>query len=111
MSNSKNDSCGNLLLGVVFGLACGYVAGILTAKKPGRELRKELGIYSSDIAHRVTDRFDNFKVIVKEKMAELKNFSDEKLKKTAKNIEELVESLDKQLDELSKKQETASELN
>lgn len=104
MSESKNNGFGTLLLGVAFGLACGYSAGILTAQKPGRELRRDIGDYSTDLAQRITERFQSLKEVIKEKATEIKSFSDENLKKTAKNIEELVESLDKQLEALTKKQ-------
>lgn len=109
MSESRNDNgFGALLLGVAFGLACGYSAGILTAQKPGRELRRDIGDYSADLAQKITERFQSLKEVIKEKATEIKSFSDENLKKTAKNIEELVESLDKQLEALNKKQVTTS---
>lgn len=113
MSESKSCNNGllNLFVGTVFGLACGYAAGVLTAQKPGKDLRKDITNYSSDIALRFKDKYTNLKELVLEKVAEFKNFSDEKLTNTAKNIEELVNSLDEQLDKLTKKQDTVPELN
>lgn len=102
--NERNSCVGNTVVGLLFGLACGYAIGILTAEKSGKELRRDIGSYSSDLVQKINQRFSSFKEVVLEKVAEFKNFSDEQLKNTAKNIEDLVDSLDKQLDELTKKQ-------
>ncbi|MBT6844007.1 MAG: YtxH domain-containing protein [Candidatus Melainabacteria bacterium] len=102
MSNNNNSS--NFVFGIVFGLAAGFVAGILSADKPGRETRRDLEINSSDFFETVKEKLDDIKIQAADTIGDFKDFTDEKLKASAQNIETQVESLGKQLEELTQKQ-------
>ena len=101
---SNNNNSGNFIFGLVFGLAAGFVAGILSADKPGREVRRDFEINSSDFFENVREKIDEIKIQAADTISDFKDFTDEKLKASAQNIETQVESLGKQLEELTKKQ-------
>ncbi|MDA0772194.1 MAG: YtxH domain-containing protein [Cyanobacteria bacterium] len=104
MSNNNNNNSSNFVLGLIFGLAAGFVAGILNATKPGRELRRDFEVNSSDFFETVKEKFEDIKIQAADTLGDFKDFTDEKLKASAQNIETQVESLGKQLEELTKKQ-------
>ncbi|MCE2929757.1 MAG: YtxH domain-containing protein [Candidatus Caenarcaniphilales bacterium] len=102
MSNNSNNF-GKFLLGIGMGAAAGYVIGILTAEKSGRELRKDIQFGSQEFVETLKDKFEDLREHTTIAVKEFKGFADEKLKASAKNIEEQVNSLGKQLEELTKK--------
>ncbi len=104
-TNRNNDNSAiNFLMGIVFGVMAGYIAGILSAEKPGSEVRKKLEMNSSEFLSGLNDRIDEIRDQASDKIRDFKGFADEKLKRSAENIQDQVNSLGKQLEELTAKQ-------
>lgn len=101
---NHNNNFGNFIFGLVFGLAAGFVAGILSAEKPGSEVRRDIQLSSSDFFESVKEKLDDIRDQASDTLKEFRGFTDEKLKASAKNIQSQVESLGQQLDDLTKKQ-------
>lgn len=108
MSNDRSNDVGNFLGGLIIGAGAGFLIGILTADKPGRELRRELQMNSTDFVEGLKDKFSTLKVQATETIEKIAGMADEKIKSSAKNIQSQVDSLGKQLDELTKKQSTSA---
>lgn len=101
---TKNKcSIGSILLGLGLGAALGYTAGLLTAQKSGKELRRDIKVGSQEFMDNLKDKFEDLREHTNMALREVKGFADEKLKASAKNIEEHVNSLGKQLEELTKR--------
>lgn len=107
MSNDRSSGLVKFLGGLAVGAAAGFLAGILSAEKPGRELRREIQMNSSDFVEGLKDRFSTLKTQASETIEKIAGLADEKIKSSAKNIQTQVDSLGKQLDELTKKQSSA----
>lgn len=108
----SDNGAANFLLGIIFGVMAGYAAGILSADKPGSEVRKKLEMSSTEFLAGLNDRIDDMKEEASLKIRDFKGFADEKLKRSAENIQDQVNSLGKQLEELTAKQAaTASQNN
>ena len=111
MNDKREDGFLKFLFGLFFGIMAGYAAAALTTEKTGSQLRRDLKINSSDIMVNLKDKFDDFKDQSSVVLREFKGFTDEKLKASAKNIEEQVHSLGEQLEELTKKQAATYQKN
>jgi len=111
MDNKKDDGFFKFAVGLFFGLMAGYAAAAFTTEKTGSQLRRDLKINSSDIMTTLKDRYEDFKDQTTVAFREFKGFTDEKLKASAKNIEEQVHSLGEQLEELTKKQKASYQKN
>jgi gas vesicle protein len=108
MDNRSNDEFGKFFFGLLFGLAAGFVAGILSADRPGREVRRDIEINSSDFFETVREKIDDIRDQAADTIRDFKGFTDEKLKASAESIQTQVESLGHQLEELTKKQAASS---
>lgn len=106
--SEKNNGVGKFLFGLGLGAAAGFVTGLLLADRPGSELRKEIEVNSSEFIESIKDKLEDLKEQASDTIREFKGFTDEKLKASAKNIQTQVDSLGKQLQELTKKQTTTA---
>lgn len=111
MRQDRDDGLLNFLFGLFFGVLAGYVAGVLTAEKTGSELRRDIEMNSTDVLSNLRNKFEDVKDQTVVAMREFKGFTDDKLKASAKNIEDQVNSLGQQLEELTKKQAEAFSKN
>ncbi len=103
MAQNKDDSLFKFLAGLVIGAGVGFLVGILTADKPGRELRRDISNNTVDFVGGLKERIETIKDQAAEAIRDFKGFADDKLKTSAKNIQDQVTSLGRQLDELTKK--------
>jgi gas vesicle protein len=90
---NKNSSGSGFFSGLLLGFLAGAVAGVLLTDRPGRQLRHDIKSGSSE-----------FLRDLKTKLDEIKEQVNEKFKASAMNIQEQVESLNKQLKEISEAQ-------
>jgi len=104
MANRDYDYSSGFLSGLVFGLLGGFIAGVLSADKPGRELRRDIEINSAEWAHGLRERIEELKEQAADKISDFKGFADEKFKKSAMTIQDKVADLGKQLEELTTQQ-------
>lgn len=98
---ANRDDSGLFFSGLVFGALGGFIAGVLMAEKPGRELRKDLELNSSEFVYNIKDKLQDIKEEASVKMKDFAGFTDEKFKRSAMNIQEKVAELGKQLEELT----------
>lgn len=108
MNNNKDNGFGKFVCGLGLGAIVGIAAGLLLADRPGSELRRDIEANSSEFLLGLKDKLDELKDQASDTMREFKGFADEKLKVTAKNIQTQVDSLGKQLQELTNKQAVGS---
>ncbi len=108
MNNNKDSALGKFIFGLGLGAIAGVVAGLLLADRPGSELRRDIEMNSSEFLSGLKDKLDELKDQASDTIREFKGFTDEKLKSTAKNIQTQVDSLGKQLQELTNKQAVSS---
>ncbi|MDD9899074.1 MAG: YtxH domain-containing protein [Candidatus Melainabacteria bacterium] len=108
MDNRGNDEFGKFFFGLLFGLAAGFVAGILSADRPGREVRRDIEVNSSDFFETLRDRVEDIRDQAADTIRDFKGFTDDKLRASAESIQTQVESLGEQLDELTRKQAASS---
>jgi len=104
MRDDRRSSASSVFWSLAIGVAAGYAAGLLTAEKPGRDLRREIGANSADFIANLKDKLEDLKEQTAEAVQTFKGFADEKLKASAKNIEDQVQKLGKQLEDLTKRQ-------
>ncbi len=107
MEQNKDDGLFKFLAGLVIGAGTGFLVGILTADKPGRELRREITANSADFIGTLREKIEHVKDQAADAIKDFKGFADDKLKASAKNIQEQVSSLGRQLDEITNKKPTA----
>lgn len=108
MSNNRSNGLGKFIAGLGLGVAAGIVTGLLMADRPGSELRRDIEVNSSEFLEGLKERLEELKGQASETIREFKGFTDEKLKASAKNIQTQVDSLGKQLQELTHKQTVGS---
>lgn len=65
-------SSGNVLLGVIAGLAAGAVIGILFAPAKGKDTRKKITKKSEDLMDDIKEKFDDVLESISEKYQEVK---------------------------------------
>ncbi len=102
MSNN-NNSKSSFLIGLACGLGAGIIAGVLAAPKSGRELRHDIQVGSAEWAASLTERINELKDKAADKFSDIRDFADEKFRKSALNIQNRAADLGKQLDELTSK--------
>lgn len=105
----QESSATKFLLGLILGAAAGYLSGLLAADKSGQELRDDLRANSNEILGTLKDKYANLKIKATDKFGEIKSYTDENFKKSAINIQDQINSIAKQLEELSRKSEAAKE--
>ena len=108
MNNNRSNGLGKFIAGLGLGAAAGIAAGLLMADRPGSELRRDIEANSSEFLEGLKERIDELKDHASDTIREFKGFADEKLKASAKNIQTQVDSLGKQLQELTHKQTAGS---
>ena len=108
MNNNRNSGLGKFVAGLGLGVAAGVVTGLLIADRPGSELRRDIEANSSEFLEGLKERIEELKDHASDTIREFKGFADEKLKASAKNIQTQVDSLGKQLQELTHKQTVGS---
>ncbi len=105
-SKKSNNILGSFVAGAVAGVLGGLAAGFMLANKPGRELRKDIQYSSSEFMRNLRDRVGEITSRAASKLEELRDFTDEKFRASAINIQEQVAVLGRQLDELTHRQES-----
>ncbi len=108
MNNNKDSGLVKFAVGLGLGAVAGIAAGLLLADRPGSELRRDIEANSAEFLGGLRDKLDELKDQASDTIREFKGFTDEKLKSTAKNIQTQVDSLGKQLQELTNKQTVSS---
>lgn len=103
----RDDGIFKFLVGIFLGGFAGFVIGVLTAERPGRELRRDIEVNSHDFLDKLRDNLDDLKDKATDRIRDFQGFADERLKASAKNIQDQVASLGRQLEELTKKQANA----
>lgn len=101
MAQRSDDGIFKFISGLFLGLLGGFAAGVLLADKPGRELRRDIELNSEEMMHNLKDRFADLKDEASIKFKDFSNFTDEKFKRSALNIQDKVAELGKQLDDLT----------
>ncbi len=102
MSNNNNGFF-KFLTGLIFGLGAGFAAGILLAPKSGREFRRDIQLGSAEWFAGLRERINEMRDVATDKLGDIRNFTDEKFKNTAINIQNRAADLGKQLEELTNK--------
>ena len=106
--NNQESGFFKFMSGLLLGILGGFVAGVLTADRPGRELRKEIGINSSDMLEKLRERIDEIKDQASDKLGDFRHFADENLRTSAMDIQDKVADLGRQLDALTATPEEAN---
>ena len=101
---NNDDGFLKFAIGLFFGVLAGYISGLLNAEKTGSEFKRDLELNSTDFMANVKDKFEDFRDQTNVALKEFKGFTDEKLRASAENIEQKVESLGEQLEELKDRQ-------
>lgn len=102
-TENKDNGLLKLLAGLAIGTCAGYAIGLLNAEKPGVELRRDLENNSRDFFSSLRDRVEDLRDQASTTIHDFREMADEKLKASARDIQEQVNSLGKQLDDLTKK--------
>lgn len=107
---NREDGVVKFIAGLAIGALAGMTTGLMMADRPGRELRKDLEINSSELMSNLKDRLEDIKEEANVKIKDFKGFADEKLRASAINIQEQAASLGTQLEELTKKKPEGQEI-
>jgi gas vesicle protein len=105
----QESGISKFIVGALLGAAAGYLSGLMCADKSGQELRGDLRANSDEIIHTLKDKYDKLKVKTSDKLKEFKGFTDENFKMSAINIQDQINSIAKQLEELSSRSKLAKE--
>lgn len=84
-------STGHFVLGAIFGMALGAIAGVLSAPKSGKETRAEIKAKSGKIYH---DQKENLGKIYHEQKTNFGKFKQKFAKKAAEIEDEVVEPVE-----------------
>ena len=84
-------STGHFVLGAIFGMALGAIAGVLSAPKSGKETRAEIKAKGGKIYH---DQKENLGKIYHEQKTNFGKFKQKFAKKAAEVEEEVVEPVE-----------------
>ena len=84
-------STGHFVLGTIFGMALGAIAGVLSAPKSGKETRAEIKAKGGKIYH---DQKENLGKIYHEQKANFGKFKQKFAKKAAEIEDEVVEPVE-----------------
>ena len=84
-------STGHFVLGTIFGMALGAIAGVLSAPKSGKETRAEIKDKGGKIYH---DQKENLGKIYHEQKTNFGKFKQKFAKKAAEVEEEVVEPIE-----------------
>ena len=84
-------STGHFVLGAIFGMALGAIAGVLSAPKSGKETRAEIKAKGGKIYR---DQKENLGKIYREQKTNFGKFKQKFAKKTAEVEEEVVEPIE-----------------
>ena len=84
-------STGHFVLGAIFGMALGAIAGVLSAPKSGKETRAEIKDKGGKIYH---DQKENLGKIYHEQKTNFGKFKQKFAKKAAEVEEEVVEPIE-----------------
>ncbi len=103
MSNNNSNGMVKFVIGLVSGLAAGFAAGVLLAPKSGRELRHDIQVGSAEWLAGLRERINELKEVATDKIGDIRNFTDQRFKETAMNIQNKAADLGRQLEELSTK--------
>lgn len=94
-------SSGRFLEGFIVGGVLGYLFGILSAPKAGRELRGDIAHGSDEMYRQASDSLTSFKDRAGETLDDYKQRSEEAIKKASKNIEQQKHKISTQIDKLT----------
>lgn len=104
----NKDRSGSSILSFAVGVATGLIGGLVTgfmlANKPGSELRKDIQYGSSEFLRNLRERINDITGKAATKLEEIRDYTDEKFRASAMNIQEQVAVLGRQLDELTHRQ-------
>ena len=84
-------STGHFVLGAIFGMALGAIAGVLSAPKSGKETRAEIKAKGGKIYH---DQKENLGKIYHEQKTNFEKFKQKFAKKAAEIEDEVVEPVE-----------------
>jgi hypothetical protein len=84
-------STGHFVLGTIFGMALGAIAGVLSAPKSGKETRAEIKAKGGKIYH---DQKENLGKIYHEQKTNFGKFKQKFAKKAAEIEDEIVEPIE-----------------
>ena len=90
-------STGHFVLGAIFGMALGAIAGVLSAPKSGKETRAEIKAKGGKIYH---DQKENLGKIYHEQKTNFGKFKQKFAKKAAEVEEEVIEPVQDAASEL-----------
>lgn len=87
-------STGHFVLGTIFGMALGAIAGVLSAPKSGKETRAEIKAKGGKIYH---DQKENLGKIYHEQKTNFGKFKQKFAKKAAEIEDEVVEPVEEEV--------------
>lgn len=87
-------STGHFVLGAIFGMALGAIAGVLSAPKSGKETRAEIKAKGGKIYH---DQKENLGKIYHEQKTNFGKFKQKFAKKAAEIEDEVVEPVEEEV--------------
>ncbi|MBB1536406.1 YtxH domain-containing protein [Candidatus Saccharibacteria bacterium] len=91
-------STGHFVLGTIFGMALGAIAGVLSAPKSGKETRAEIKAKGGKIYH---DQKENLGKIYHEQKSNFGKFKQKFAKKAAEIEDEIVEPVEDTVSDLT----------
>ena len=91
-------STGHFVLGAIFGMALGAIAGVLSAPKSGKETRAEIKAKGGKIYH---DQKENLGKIYHEQKTNFGKFKQKFTKKAAEIEDEVVEPIEDTVSDLT----------
>lgn len=94
-------SSGRFLEGFIVGGVLGYLFGILSAPKAGRELRDDLAHGSDELYRQASDSLTTFKDRAGETLDDYKHRGEEAVKKASQSIEEQKSKISTKIEKLT----------
>lgn len=87
--------------GIMVGSAIGYVLGVLSAPKPGAELRRELAENSGDLYKQAGESLSDFSEKTGQALQDIQQKSESVLKKASASVQGTRAQLASKLDEIA----------